>query len=441
MALLFHYARTCATLAFAVLVTQAAGQIPVGFEVVEVAEGPTFHAGPRLNQCGEFVYFTGYPWRTDSEIWLYDNGAILRVTDNTLPDATPDINDDGTIVWMRDFDGNIGGEIMVRTARNEKALAPGQGPSLNQHGAIAFEVEVNPDCPWESFIALYDGVAIQELIQPERSNQLTSINDAAEVMWTRYDFSSCSPTDFTSEILLSDSDGLRILPSGSANAVGGDINNFGEAVWSADFDFVELYQNGETSILSDGALASINDHADVAFSRWGPYWVAWAWIDGQFYRLSFDPPGINNFHCDINNDREVAWAWDLNPETMPGGIRFMRRVRNGDVDFDHDVDLSDFAPWIDCLTGPGEFDHLCRCRFEDMQHDRDVDLGDFARLQNTWANPQYPGHECCDGDHGPGCNDREVRECVCAVSPTCCTVEWNDSCVILVELLGCGTCQ
>lgn len=422
------------------IVASASAQIPVGFEVVEVTEGPVFHAQPQTNNCGEFAYFTGYPWHTTSEVWLYDNGSIIRITDNELPDATPDINDDGTIVWTRNFDGNIGGEIMVRTGHDEVPLSPGQNPVINNRGAIAFDRPVDPNCPWGSYMMLYDGGTFHELIQPDRSNQLPAINDQSMVLWTNYDFSSCIMFDWTSEILLWDAGKLTSLPSGSPYPQSGGINDIGEAVWS-DIDIVELYQAGETAILSDGAVPSINDHADVAFSRWGPYWVAWAWIDGQFYQLSFDPPGINNFHCDINNDREVAWAWDLNPETMPGGIRFMRRVRNGDVDFDRDLDLADFAPWIDCLTGPGDFDHLCRCRFEDIQHDRDVDLGDFARLQNTWANPQYPGHECCDGDHGPGCNDQAVRECVCTVSPTCCTVDWNDSCVILVELLGCGMCQ
>lgn len=435
-----HQARNCAMLTLAALVRAAPGQIPVGFEVVDVTSGPMFHAQPQTNNCGEFVYFTGYVWHATAEVWLYDNGSIIRVTDNELPDATPDINDAGTIVWTRNFDGNIGGEIVVRGAQTEHVLSPGQGPRINNHGAIAFRRPVNPDCPWGSRIALYDRTEFQYLAEPEFNNQSPKLNDDSDVIWTQYDDSSCTPFGWTSEIILWSNGAPHVLPSTSTHPQLPDLNNLGEAVWS-DFDFVELYRNGVMDILSDGHIASINDHADVAFSRWGPYWVAWAWIDGEFHQLSFDPPGINNFHCDINNDKEVAWAWDLNPETMPGGIRFMRRVRNGDVNFDREIDLTDFAPWIDCLTGPGDFDHLCRCRFEDMQHDRDVDLGDFAALQNTWAHAQYPGHECCDGDHGPGCNDRDVEVCVCAVSPTCCTAEWNDSCVILVELLGCGTCR
>lgn len=40
----------------------------------------------------------------------------------------------------------------------------------------------------------------------------------------------------------------------------------------------------------------------------------------------------------------------------------------------------------------------------------------------------------------PGCSDAAVEQCVCAEDDYCCTTEWNDECVGLVDALGCGSC-
>ena len=63
----------------------------------------------------------------------------------------------------------------------------------------------------------------------------------------------------------------------------------------------------------------------------------------------------------------------------------MRRVRTGDSEVDEDVDLSDYATFAVCMTGPGRVDRLCDCRFLDIDHDGDVDLGDFALFQNAFS--------------------------------------------------------
>lgn len=54
-----------------------------------------------------------------------------------------------------------------------------------------------------------------------------------------------------------------------------------------------------------------------------------------------------------------------------------------------------------------------------------------------------PEVECCAAHPlgGAGCtSDLEVRECVCASHPECCTAEWTDACVQWVELESCGDC-
>ncbi|MGB0715627.1 MAG: hypothetical protein ACPGXK_07110 [Phycisphaerae bacterium] len=49
---------------------------------------------------------------------------------------------------------------------------------------------------------------------------------------------------------------------------------------------------------------------------------------------------------------------------------------------------------------------------------------------------------CCEEHDSPGCTNPEVEACVCAFDPLCCQADqtWNTSCVLVVELAGCGDC-
>ncbi len=52
----------------------------------------------------------------------------------------------------------------------------------------------------------------------------------------------------------------------------------------------------------------------------------------------------------------------------------------GDCDEDSDVDMFDFACFVDCMTGPGG-GLLPDCEGLDFDEDGDVDLLDFAEFQ------------------------------------------------------------
>ena len=50
------------------------------------------------------------------------------------------------------------------------------------------------------------------------------------------------------------------------------------------------------------------------------------------------------------------------------------------------------------------------------------------------------GGECCEPSPMPGCADDMIAQCVCAEDPYCCEMEWNEDCIYLVDVLGCGVC-
>jgi len=176
------------------------------------------------------------------------------------------------------------------------------------------------------------------------------------------------------------------------------IDNTGRIAWSS-FHLLEVWQNGQTTQLGDGHLPGLNDVGDIGYSFKTPTtpWQLFVLHNGQEYRISNDEDienSIDNFRPDINNAGEIAWWWIPNGELSPAGTRMMRRIRNGDVDFDNDVDIDDFTPMPGCFTGPGDFDRLCECRFFDIDHDRDIDQDDFDLFLRVYTGPQ----EDCDGN-------------------------------------------
>jgi hypothetical protein len=424
--------------------------IPVGYEIADITSGPIFHHAPRMNDCGEVVFYVGYPADTNAEIFYYDNGLLTQVTDNNEADSYPDINDIGTIVWTQGpFVDGVGTNLMTRNGRTE-IIGFGWGMSINNLDHAVWDTTVpDPTCAYESNVFLYDGMNIIQITSDNRSNRNAKINDHNEIVWTSYDFSLCAFPNWTSVIMFYSNGVIMELPSSLENPQLPAINNLGHAAW-ADFDYVEVWNGEETTVFTEGSMPSLNDKEDVVFARWHPYWRIWVYLDGEFHDINDTTPPFQGLRPDINNDGEAVWSWCHNPDLIPAGIRLLRRVRNGDVDRDFDADLTDFAastePWVehpsfpDCLTGPGDFDRLCRCRFYDMQHDRDVDLGDFAQFQNAFGHLYYD-HACCLSHDSPGCGQPVVEACVCAVLPDCCETAWDASCAILLNLLGCGTCE
>ena len=56
----------------------------------------------------------------------------------------------------------------------------------------------------------------------------------------------------------------------------------------------------------------------------------------------------------------------------------------GDCDGDGDVDLTDYAVFADCLTGPSG-DLMPNCTCSDINTDGDVDLADFIQFQQVFT--------------------------------------------------------
>lgn len=72
--------------------------------------------------------------------------------------------------------------------------------------------------------------------------------------------------------------------------------------------------------------------------------------------------------------------------------------------------------------------------------DGNVDDGNADDGADSGAGPGGAKGGCCDENATPGCTDAGIESCVCAEDDYCCTDEWDDICVGIVDSAGCGTC-
>ena len=168
-----------------------------------------------------------------------------------------------------------------------------------------------------------------------------------------------------------------------------EINNESVVAWSADDEsgqeYIELWHAGETETFTDwGRSPKINDIGHVAFYR--PIEPgsgdAWLFLGGETsYRITYEGAITGARHINDSGELVVFLGFGY-PNS---DLAFLRRIRDGDVDYDEDVDAEDFAVLFDCLTGPGRRDGLCECRFLDIDDDGDVDVADYAAFQANYT--------------------------------------------------------
>jgi len=377
-----------------VLAGSASGQVnlPEGFEIVEFAVNDKMTRSPAINNCGEIVYVKDN--KQDSRVFLYDNGKITRLTDDDQGRLVsgPDINDDGTIVWMRGYFNQHDTFRIIMLERGERTIVgKGYQPSINSFGRMAWQLFRRYTCHPEVDIVFFDGESAIELTDNRFCDQSAEINDNDWITWGESD--GCV-VPWVGDVRLYVDGEIHVLPSGSPQSHVATINNLGQVAWGAGppINGTEFWENGETVVLIDrGNNPRLNNLGDIYFLRFHPEnndsWDSW------LYRVSNGGPVIHrltddnvwNTDGDINDWVEMAWRWKDGPGIKHGGLRFMRRVRTGDAEFDGDVDLIDHAAFAECMTGPGRVDRLCDCRFLDIDHDGDVDLSDFARFQNGFT--------------------------------------------------------
>ena len=161
---------------------EAVGQIPDGWEIIEITNDPSFYDGrPDINDKGQIVFHRWpYPDQTQIEIMLYDRGELIQLTDDDVKDVFPKLNNKGEIVWMRDVDGD-GKDDIVKWHDGDLCVVSAfafheGGPDINDAGWVVWSGYINHDGVTDQLF-LFDGTETFQLTDNGLSNQMPRINE------------------------------------------------------------------------------------------------------------------------------------------------------------------------------------------------------------------------------------------------------------------------
>jgi hypothetical protein len=379
---------------------------PGGFEMVDITRDRNVLHGPRgLNNCGQAVYHARFTssWAR-SDVFLYDNGYITRITENPDRDVNPGITENGIIHWGRGHgdDGTTQFLMLMNGAEVvlvESPLGFGGLGTMNSLKQYAWSEDLGSGCR-EADQAMYffDGERTRQLTYGGNSVQDPKINDRGSIVWTQFDF--CEEGNPSSLVYYKDN-AFRRIGVGSRWDTLPSINDLDQVAYATyiperEWWSIWMWENGETWELIPGPTTGprINNLGDIAFGYYvpeGEYHQVWVydadtarisrWTNDPFHQGVW---AINDYGEILIASVEFGSNWQ---------VRMIRRVRTGDSEFDGDIDHDDLAKLVDCMTGPmwvertnpGPEDSLCECRFLDINHDGSVDLRDYAIFQQNFG--------------------------------------------------------
>ena len=350
-------------------VTPAAGQIPPGFELVQITSTPELEFDPRINNRGQILYWVELTQDPNSaEVMFYEDGRFTQITNDNVRDWLADFNDDGTIVWSRHIgpSGPYGptSEIMMYSngvmTRLTDDAADDYGPRINNLGHVVWTKVVGSGCGGGVFdIYFYDGQSIRPITTdaiPENvANQAATINDNDEIAWTRYDF--CVSPWSANIMFHSGGQTIQVSPPGDAQQQSVSINNLGQVAWSSYIPAmgrhgVWLWENGQARLFTDwGRYPELDDAGNLAFTRSpsGPGLAqSWLYRAGVWYELTQGPLG--------SSVHDMAGNGELTLMSGPGypdlDIRYLRRMPLGDLNCDGRINGADIDPFFLALGDP-----------------------------------------------------------------------------------------
>jgi hypothetical protein len=385
----------------------AHAQIPEGYEMVRLT-GFGLYSRPDINNRGEVIWSYSEP-PSVSDVYKFSGGIIRKLTDDTYYDIQPRINDHGDYAYLiaPDYFGdvdvawNIGGQLTIHDANN----APNAHPDINNAGQIVWEDRFTEDASDER-VFLFDGVTVQQITFNGVCNHSPRVNDCGEVV---IDASDTTQSGNPSTILLFENGILGALTDGELRRSGPINNNSGQIVWHESNlnglnDRIMLWEQGVAMPLveQDGVGgSSINSNGDITYDAWNANLQAYdLWLyrsSDQSFLLLPNAGFSHDGWVGMNECGELAWR-----TSVPGGgpltVLLMRRIAPmGDFNHDCRIDAYDFQILENCFTGSGagpEGGLLADCTRGDFDQDNDVDEADVSAFLAAVGGPAVLVPDC-----------------------------------------------
>ncbi|MCC7292195.1 MAG: hypothetical protein IT449_09070 [Phycisphaerales bacterium] len=347
-----------------------------------------------INDCGQVVFSRFENDRLLNTVYLYDNGRIIQLTVGEDSGSEPSINNRGQVAWARHLPDLEIEQVVMYERGAESVIHEAwavSGIEINNVGHVSWSRYSDGGCPWDwdLDVMLWDGLQVKQMTPDDvYRDQSARLSDLDELVWLHLDpcanpYTS-APQGFWDGTIVD-------LPRFDSQDKVGDINNLRHVTLSSRHRLM-LWRDGDVLefVAQHGAGGELNDK-DVAFSLvfdtarriWSP-WI----FDLRNNRIRSYRIGDRRSHSSIaiNEWGEAVATWINDPvnNDWGGGILLLRRIRNGDSQFDSKVDLRDLKKLNRCMVGPEPVDDLCECRFLDLDYDGDVDLADYSRFQREF---------------------------------------------------------
>ncbi len=329
-----------------------------------------------------------------SDVWLYSDGVIRKISDDGGYDINPSINNNSVVTWMRcESYFNLDCELVLwengAVITVETPYPVHQSPKINDANQIVWAHDFSGSFDDVEVFLTGQGSTLQ-ITDDEVANQIPRINTRGDIAWTRFDFSVwpwLSTIMFYSDGMTSELSGATFEPAGT------DINEARRVVWGSADVGIELWDGKNVSVITDdGRAATINNLDEISFARFDDdsgNWIRWLFRDDQFYKLSSEDQS-SGADAPINDRSEVIWRSIVN-SLGDTAILFLRRVANrGDFDGDSYIDMRDARAMQLCVATSSDEPNgglLGDCDRGDFDGDKDVDLQDFDLFLNVFTGP------------------------------------------------------
>jgi hypothetical protein len=280
----------------------------------------------------------------EAEIFLYDGTTTTRLTYSGDSDNQPRLNGQNRVVWRRSADGayDATSEIYlykgietIRLTNNDYCDVE---PRINLWGKIVWSGQPGPDGDHEIF--LYDGGTTTRLTDNDYDDRYPRISKEGHVVWQ-------SGSWGRGEVFLYDGTTVQQITDdgrakGSVSEGTANVNKWGRIVWCAseggDYE-IFLYDDGTITQITD------NDFDDTEPRINDSGVITWQGYDGSYNQIfvcsSYDGsngPTIlqltdnerDDLRPQINNDGCIVWqSSDFSGSPMTAEIFLARPVSTG----------------------------------------------------------------------------------------------------------------
>ncbi len=371
-----------------------AGQVPEGYELLQLTNDPWFALSPRLNARGQVVWSQRLgPSADTTEIFFWDRGRLHRLTNDDDNDVIADINDHGVIVWAEQLVRGDPNAVQIMRLENgiRSFVAEDDtaqlSPAIDNAGRVVWAFQEVDSCS-VSQVVLFDGASTTQITSGRYWRSSARMAKGGDMVWD--DINSCVNPWVGQTAYYTGGEWSYINTPVQNQA--SRLNDRGLITWLGPGSTAMMYHDGTTSQLAYYGRATPNNRGQILLvgePHAGAQRATWLHEDGAFRQVGpgFDYPAINDAG-------EAVWTIGAFPNTE---VMMMRRMTiPGDINADGDCDLDDFALLQLCIPAGGS-QGMAACAAADLNRDGAMDADDVAMLMAYVRGPRHPADANYDG--------------------------------------------